>query len=96
MEGCPRNREQVLNKSGPITADDATALFTGCSSISVVADGYLPYGPTAHGRFVLNTYSNKNIWLDSVRRVTNGNNKQKQIVGNECMAFRESGTMSYG
>ena len=37
----------------------------------------------SHGRFVLNTYSNKNKWLDTVRRVTNGNNKQKQIVSNE-------------
>ena len=36
-----------------------------------------------HGRFVLNTYSNKNKWLDIFRRVTNGNNKQKQIVSNE-------------
>jgi hypothetical protein len=36
-----------------------------------------------HGRFVLNTYSNKNKWLDTVRRVTKGNNKQKQIVNNE-------------
>ncbi|WP_163058876.1 hypothetical protein [Acidithiobacillus ferrooxidans] len=47
---------RVLNKTGPITADDATALFTGCSSISVVADGYHPYGPTAHLAFLVGAY----------------------------------------
>ena len=41
------------------------------------------HSPAIHGRFVLNTYSNKNKWLDTVRRVTKGNNKQKQIVNNE-------------
>ena len=47
---------RVLNKTGPITADDAMALFGGCSSISVVADGYHPYGPTAHLAFLVGAY----------------------------------------
>ena len=45
--------------------------------------GVMTHPLPCHGRFVLNTYSNKNKWLDIFRRVTNGNNKQKQIVSNE-------------
>ncbi|WCE93272.1 hypothetical protein [Acidithiobacillus ferriphilus] len=47
---------RVLNKAGSITADDAMALFGGCSSILVVVDGYHPYGPTAHLAFLVGAY----------------------------------------
>jgi hypothetical protein len=49
-------------------------MWQGYAQLRTLCEGF---ALKDHGKFVLNTYSNKNKLLDAVHRVTNGNNKQK-------------------
>lgn len=48
--------QEILQQKEPLTKEEGEELFTACSSISIVADGYQPVGPAAHMAFLVSAY----------------------------------------